>query len=330
MSDKGEEPSFLGHGARRNEARRGRGRGRGGRGGGRDVGARPSPESMTPTMRMFSDIAGQLDEHHDRNERLVKLSRDTTIESKRIIFLLLRTQGVDAEVDKEIVTDAGKRLAALRENTIKKIAQEILDQDPYRYQYPITPGLEEYIEANCLYYYLLEERLPSLAELQAELKFTVSRGKPSDVTVSDGKPSDATNSDDKPTVSDDKPSDSTEGEESMEMESVECTVMINPNCYILGIGDFTGEMMRRCINSIGSGNMEICHKTADFLQQIFSAYQLVGHGPRGFGSKMGALRQSLQKVENVCYTVQMRGSEVPKHMLADVLASIPAQDDIPE
>lgn len=37
---------------------------------------------------MFREYGRQLDDKHDRYERIVKLSRDITIESKRIIFLL--------------------------------------------------------------------------------------------------------------------------------------------------------------------------------------------------------------------------------------------------
>ena len=41
-----------------------------------------------PIIQMFKDISSELDDKHDRYERIVKLSRDITIESKRIIFLL--------------------------------------------------------------------------------------------------------------------------------------------------------------------------------------------------------------------------------------------------
>lgn len=44
----------------------------------------------TPTMSLFKEYSKQLDEKHDRYERIVHLSRDITIESKRIIFLLHR------------------------------------------------------------------------------------------------------------------------------------------------------------------------------------------------------------------------------------------------
>lgn len=42
----------------------------------------------SPVLAMFKTAARQLNERQDRHERLVKLSRDITIESKRIIFLL--------------------------------------------------------------------------------------------------------------------------------------------------------------------------------------------------------------------------------------------------
>lgn len=42
----------------------------------------------SPVLAMFKSAALKLNNRQDRHERLVKLSRDITIESKRIIFLL--------------------------------------------------------------------------------------------------------------------------------------------------------------------------------------------------------------------------------------------------
>lgn len=44
--------------------------------------------SNNPFLAEFQNYQKELDNKHDRHERLVKLSRDITIESKRIIFLL--------------------------------------------------------------------------------------------------------------------------------------------------------------------------------------------------------------------------------------------------
>lgn len=42
----------------------------------------------SPVIQSFRKFGAELDAKHDRYERLVKQSRDVTIESKRIIFLL--------------------------------------------------------------------------------------------------------------------------------------------------------------------------------------------------------------------------------------------------
>lgn len=49
--------------------------------------------ASNPFWNDFKNYQMELDDKHDRNERLVKLSRDITIESKRIIFLLHNIDG---------------------------------------------------------------------------------------------------------------------------------------------------------------------------------------------------------------------------------------------
>lgn len=39
-------------------------------------------------------------------------------------------------------------------------------------------------------------------------------------------------------------------------------------------------------------------------------------GYKDLGRKSFILKQSLSKMEYVCYTIQVRGSEIPRHMLA--------------
>lgn len=64
---------------------------RGGRRNFRNSNVKPQAEaidSTNPVINQFQLYSAELDDKHDRHERLVKLSRDVTIESKRIIFLL--------------------------------------------------------------------------------------------------------------------------------------------------------------------------------------------------------------------------------------------------
>ena len=57
-----------------------------------------------PVQKMFGEISLYLDSRHDKREKLVKLSRDITIESKRIIFCLHRFD-IDQPWTLNVVTD---------------------------------------------------------------------------------------------------------------------------------------------------------------------------------------------------------------------------------
>lgn len=42
--------------------------------------------------------------------------------------------------------------------------------------------------------------------------------------------------------------------------------------FILGIGDFTGELMRKCINSLGTGNINDCFKICHFVKGLYTGF----------------------------------------------------------
>jgi hypothetical protein len=44
----------------------------------------PKPQSSSPIMAMFEEFRSELDEHHDRRERIIKASRDITAASKKM------------------------------------------------------------------------------------------------------------------------------------------------------------------------------------------------------------------------------------------------------
>jgi predicted translin family RNA/ssDNA-binding protein len=92
--------------------------------------------------------------------------------------------------------------------------------------------------------------------------------------------------------------------------------------YMLGIGDLTGELMRVAIHSMGSGDLDKPFKLCNFLRNIYDNFLLFGKISRELNRKLFTLKQSLQKVEAACYTLQVRGSEIPNHMLADVLKNV--------
>lgn len=49
-----------------------------------------SSESTSPFISVFEGFKAELDEHHDRRERVIKASRDITAFSKKVIFALQR------------------------------------------------------------------------------------------------------------------------------------------------------------------------------------------------------------------------------------------------
>ena len=93
-------------------------RGGGGRGGGRKGGGgwnksqggerrnKVAIDTSDPVQNMFGQISKVLDARHDKRERIVKLSRDITIESKRIIFCLHR---IKSDEDKMAVLEEDER-----------------------------------------------------------------------------------------------------------------------------------------------------------------------------------------------------------------------------
>lgn len=100
----------------------------------------------------------------------------------------------------------------------------------------------------------------------------------------------------------------------------ELKVLLTPLDYVLGVQDLTGELMRHCINSLSSGRLDEMYKVCNFVKDVYSGLSSLFRVPsKDFQRKLHVLRQSLLKIENACYMVCIRGSEIPKHMLADVM-----------
>lgn len=49
----------------------------------------PTPTIQSPYLAMFDNFRNELDEHHDRRERIIKASRDITALSKKMQAFLL-------------------------------------------------------------------------------------------------------------------------------------------------------------------------------------------------------------------------------------------------
>jgi len=96
--------------------------------------------------------------------------------------------------------------------------------------------------------------------------------------------------------------------------------MITDSDYLLGVSDLTGELMRLCINSVATRNKHVSVDVLSFMRKMHDGFTglpmsaLTGE----LGKKLQVTKESLQKVENVCFNVKVRGSEYPEEMLAQM------------
>ncbi|CAC5393733.1 Translin-associated protein X [Mytilus coruscus] len=272
-----------------------------------------------PTVAMFRQYQLELDTKHDKHERLVKLSRDVTIESKRTIFLLQRLTGSSPDI--KILEEAWEKLKAIENIKLLSIAKELDQEDPYKFLRAYSPGLQEYIEAVSFYHYLKNKKLVTLEEVQKDLTFITTCS--SMDGIDNGLSQLTTQKIEKMEILDTQCKVIC-SESEMDKESREVQVHVPPTEYILGLADLTGELMRLAVGSVGKGDLDTPFQVRDFLQLMQSGFVSFGNCGREIGRKLHTLRQSLQKVETACYTLQVRGSEIPKHMLVDVLSSGPS------
>ncbi|CAI5770536.1 translin-associated protein X isoform X1 [Podarcis lilfordi] len=246
------------------------------------------PSAMTLSFKAFQV---ELDTKHDKYERLVKLSRDITIESKRVIFLLHRI--TSAPNGEEILMESETKLDLVRQK-IKQVAQELMGEDMYQFHRAISPGLQEYVEAVSFQYFIKTRSLVSIEEINRQLIFS----------------------------EEDKEEEAKPSSDCHNKQHNTSSLKVTPVDYLLGVADLTGELMRMCINSVGNGDIDTPFELSQFLRQIYDGFSYIGNtGPYEVSKKLYTLKQSLAKVENACYTLKVRGSEIPKHMLADVFSS---------
>ncbi|KAH8144429.1 uncharacterized protein LAJ45_11597 [Morchella importuna] len=118
---------------------------------------------------MFNYFRDELDEHHDRRERVIKASRDITALSKKMIFTLQRARKLlaplPASLDKEYQT-RHSQIQAL----FSSIAPDLQDLNAHRYARQISGGIQEYIEALSFHHYLLTGSLIPLASVRDNVR----------------------------------------------------------------------------------------------------------------------------------------------------------------
>ncbi|XP_023953942.1 translin-associated protein X [Bicyclus anynana] len=225
----------------------------------------------SPVLAMFKNAALKLSERQDRHERLVKLSRDTTIESKRVIFLL--HSAVTKEATGKAVIEAKERLQKLVEGPIKSIGLELENSPLHLHARAVTAGFQEFIEAKTFCSLMENKTIVTYPEIQKEFQY--------DVKEEDG-------------------------------ENTRKVVTFLPHMdYMLGLADLTGELMRRAINSIASGNRQESYHACQVVRHLYSgSLGLYGIG-KELSRKTTVMRTNVSKVEGAIYAMHVRGREAP-------------------
>ncbi|CAI5525055.1 unnamed protein product, partial [Closterium sp. Naga37s-1] len=152
-------------GEKRGAERGGEGR-EGGEGGEGNMGEDDGSPSIAAE---FEGYARVLDEINERRERLVKASRDVTIQSKKIIFAIHRATSPRA------LAAAAQQLASLRAHHIAQVARELRAEDYWRFTRAYTWGLQEYVEAASFLHFRQTGRLLTLAQVNGAFEGILDR-----------------------------------------------------------------------------------------------------------------------------------------------------------
>ncbi|KAG9011046.1 hypothetical protein FRB94_008973 [Tulasnella sp. JGI-2019a] len=134
----------------------------------------PTAERLK-VIALFEGFREEIDQYVDRRERIIKISREITLLSKRIIFSLHRLL-----VDHSAVTSEDARTTALRKTDpqfaavraqFALIHGELEGEALYwRFAKSISGGIQEYIEALSLAYYLEHCTLIPFSKVKESLK----------------------------------------------------------------------------------------------------------------------------------------------------------------
>ncbi|KAL1961651.1 hypothetical protein VTN77DRAFT_1366 [Rasamsonia byssochlamydoides] len=127
-----------------------------------------SNSSSAAILSIFETFRSELDEHHDRRERIVKASRDITALSKKIIFSMQRLRTVNAPIPPSIAKENQARFDQILD-LFRSIVPDITGLNAWRYQRQVSPGIQEFIEALSFQHYVQTQRLISRDEVAAHL-----------------------------------------------------------------------------------------------------------------------------------------------------------------
>ncbi|KAL0836956.1 hypothetical protein Bca101_088846 [Brassica carinata] len=114
-------------------------------------------ELLTVNDRMYEN---------EKRERVVKASRDITMNSKKVIFQVHRLSKDNKE---EVLEKAGKDLETVREQHFARLMKELQGTEFLKLRRAYSPGVQEYVEAATFYKFCVSGTLSTLDEINSTL-----------------------------------------------------------------------------------------------------------------------------------------------------------------
>ena len=232
-----------------------------------------------------------------------------------------------------MLEEAERRLEELKETVWRKVAEELRFEDDYQFIRAYSPGLQEWVEALSFYHFLRHEKIISHQDTADQLRFS-SADTDSPVYLRVTVP---------------------QSEYVLGLADLTGELMRNA-INALGSGDLEVglgwpglipqliKVFSPSFRSEGGGTLTrtfsgLFHSVGDppIYGRGFRSIPQAGRSrqalacwnmtdllfqetPREIGQKLYTLKQSCRKVENACYAIAVRGSEIPKNRWADLFS----------
>ncbi|QKX64562.1 uncharacterized protein TRUGW13939_11737 [Talaromyces rugulosus] len=257
---------------------------------------------------VFENFRSELDQHHDRRERVIKASRDITALSKKIIFALQRLRAVNTQIPPSIAKENKTRLDQILD-LFRSIVPDITGINAWRYQRQISGGIQEYIEAVSFQHYIETQRLITVDEITSQLPAGVM------VTEEDYLMGvfDLTGEMMRFAVT----TLSTGGQIKKEEEKEEKEEKMDTSDDATNRGDDAVKSVPTLPASKAGIVVDLRYMRA-MLENLNVPRRHRSHMMRDMHKKLGVMQNSVEKVERAAYGILVRGSERPSGWTPDL------------
>ncbi|KOC07591.1 putative translin-associated factor TraX [Aspergillus flavus AF70] len=238
-------------------------------------------EQPTQIHSIFETFRNELDEHHDRRERLIKISRDITALSKKIIFSLQRIRKLNAPLPENITKETQSRFTQIQ-SLFTNALPDLTGPNKWRYQRQLSGAIQEYIEALSFHHYLTSQTLITLPEVRTKL--------PAEILVT---------------------------EEDYLLGLFDLTgEMMRFAVTALSAGSVASEEKKMGLSREQNGIVVDLREMRSLFEglSVSRRHNLI----KDLGKKMEVMQGSVEKVERAAYGILVRGSERPAGWMPDL------------